>query len=264
MAETRTKAFRADDETIKRVEAWAESEGLRNAEVLPAMLHLIELSQGRESLAGRADEIDNFQNLVNQLTTAYVASLNLATNADERIRAEYAKKLEQQQALIETLQVDTERSRNAALAAIDRKEQAIAQADHERERAAAAEKRNAELENNLVSKDLLNSELNRRVKELEAIIDASKEELDVARENAEALAEAEKVIHHLQGERDQQKAAAANAYEKGKNDGKREAWDYFRAELNKASEERARLIDKLVRTDKIRVVSEQKGQSKHQ
>ena len=104
MAETKTKAFRADEETIGSLDAWAEEKGLRNNEVLPALIRAAQMAEERGKLTGRSTEIDNFTSLLSQLEAAYIASLNLASNADERIRNEFAAQLERQDKTISNLQ----------------------------------------------------------------------------------------------------------------------------------------------------------------
>lgn len=104
MAETKTKAFRADEETIESLDAWAEEKGLRNNEVLPALIRAAQMAEERGKLTGRRTEIDNFTSLLSQLEAAYIASLNLASNADERIRNEFAAQLERQDKTISNLQ----------------------------------------------------------------------------------------------------------------------------------------------------------------
>lgn len=82
MAETKTKAFRADEKTINRINAWMERDGIGNSEALERMADIIDMSEAKGALAGRSTEISNFESLVHQLTTAYTASLQLAQNTE--------------------------------------------------------------------------------------------------------------------------------------------------------------------------------------
>lgn len=104
MAETKSKAFRADEGTIARINAWMEDNGISNGEALARMADIIDLSEAKGNLAGRSTEIANFESLVHQLVTAYTASLQLAQNAEARIRDEFAKKLDSQSDTIADLQ----------------------------------------------------------------------------------------------------------------------------------------------------------------
>lgn len=104
MAETKTKAFRADEKTIARINAWMERDGIGNGEALERMADIIDMSEAKGNLAGRSTEIANFESLTHQLTTAYTASLQLAQNAEARIREEFAKRLDSQENTIADLQ----------------------------------------------------------------------------------------------------------------------------------------------------------------
>ncbi len=117
MAETKTKAFRADEETIESLDSWAEAKGLRNNEILPALIRAAQMAEEKGKLTGRSTEIDNFSSLLSQLEAAYVASLNLASNADERIKNEFAAQLERQDKTISNLQEQLAEAKQQAAAA---------------------------------------------------------------------------------------------------------------------------------------------------
>lgn len=120
MAETKTKAFRADEETIESIDQWAEAQGLRNNEILPALVRIAKMAEEKGKLTGRRTEIENFSSLLSQLESAYVASLNIASNADERIRNEFVVQLEHQGKTIQQLQEQVEDLKQ--LASIAKKE----------------------------------------------------------------------------------------------------------------------------------------------
>lgn len=125
MAETKTKAFRADEKTINRINAWMERDGIGNSEALERMADIIDMSEAKGALAGRSTEISNFESLVHQLTTAYTASLQLAQNAEARIRDEFAKRLTSQDDTIADLQVRAKGLAEEASAAKDSEANAL-------------------------------------------------------------------------------------------------------------------------------------------
>lgn len=125
MAETKTKAFRADEKTISRINAWMENNGIGNSEALERMADIIDLSEAKGNLAGRSTEIENFESLVHQLVTAYTASLQLAQNAEARIRDEFAKRLNSQDETIADLQARAKKLTEEASAAKDSEADAI-------------------------------------------------------------------------------------------------------------------------------------------
>lgn len=96
MAETETMGFRTDAETKAKIMEWMKKSGISNNQALGTILSLIQASEAKGALTGRETEIDNFESLVQQIMTAYTASLQLATNAESRIREEFKQKLESQ------------------------------------------------------------------------------------------------------------------------------------------------------------------------
>lgn len=101
---TKAKTFRTEGETADRVDAWMERNGISNKDALKRMMDIVEGAEAKGALAGRATEVENFQSLVNQLVTAYTASLQLAENAENRIRMEFAKRISSQDDTIADLQ----------------------------------------------------------------------------------------------------------------------------------------------------------------
>ena len=61
MAETKTKAFRADEKTINRINAWMERDGIGNSEALERMADIIDVSEAKGALAGRSPEISSLR-----------------------------------------------------------------------------------------------------------------------------------------------------------------------------------------------------------
>lgn len=101
---TKAKTFRTEEETAVRVDAWMEKNGISNRDALKRMMDIVDMSEAKGSLAGRSTEIKNFESLTRQLVTAYTASLDLAQNAEARIREEFAKRIDSQDTTIADLQ----------------------------------------------------------------------------------------------------------------------------------------------------------------
>ena len=94
MANDKVYSVRADDATIAQLDKIAEESGLKKAEVLPVLLSTYATAQAKSFLPGRATEIENVTNLLDQIKTAYLASLELNANAEARIRSEFAARIE--------------------------------------------------------------------------------------------------------------------------------------------------------------------------
>lgn len=129
MAETKTKAFRADEKTIDRISTWMADNGISNSEALARMADIIDMSEAKGNLAGRSTEIANFESLTHQLTIAYTASLQLAQNAEARIRDEFAKRLTSQDDMIADLQARANAAKDSEAQAL--KELEGLQRDHD-------------------------------------------------------------------------------------------------------------------------------------
>lgn len=111
---TKAKTFRTEGETADRVDAWMEKNGISNRDALKRMMDIVDMSEAKGSLAGRSTEIENFESLTRQLVTAYTASLDLAQNAEARIRDEFAKRIDSQDMTIADLQARAKQLQNEA------------------------------------------------------------------------------------------------------------------------------------------------------
>lgn len=191
MAELKAKAFRADEETIAMLDTWAKERGLRNSDILPALVSAAKLSEQKMALAGRADEIDNFGSLLRQLETAYLASLDLARNANDRARSEFVAKLESQQSTIESLQQAAQASENRATAAQEAADANKKSREAAEERMAADAKHVEELTAAMQDKDALIKALTEQKADLVAQLADAKA---VIRKTEEAVEQAKREV----------------------------------------------------------------------
>ena len=70
MANDKVFSVRADDATIAQLDKIAEESGLKKAEILPVLLTSYATAQAKSILPGRATEIENVGNLLDQIKTA--------------------------------------------------------------------------------------------------------------------------------------------------------------------------------------------------
>ena len=103
MANDKVFSVRADDATIAQLDKIAEESGLKKAEIRPVLLTSYATAQAKSILPGRATEIENVGNLLDQIKTAYLASLELNANAEERIRAEFIARIENNEQAMSSL-----------------------------------------------------------------------------------------------------------------------------------------------------------------
>ena len=184
MANDKVFSVRADDETIAKLEQIAETSGMKKAELLPALMSAYEVQEAKGALPGRATEIANVENLLGQIKTAYIASLELNANAEERIRSEFVTRIENNEQAVASLKAKAE----AATASADELKDALSTVTSERDaavtRAEAAEgalaKLQADTEAEKEQMSRFNISLQSQVDTLKAQAEAAAEEVAAA------------------------------------------------------------------------------------
>ncbi len=116
-----TIGFSATDEQKAKVdqlaEQWIKDNGGNKADFLSAAIAALENANAKEALAGRADEIDHVEKLLDGIRVAYMSSLSIAMTAKDEAATAAAKEIEKAKSLQDTLQskIDelTERTKEA-------------------------------------------------------------------------------------------------------------------------------------------------------
>lgn len=222
MAETKSKAFRADEKTIERINTWMESNGISNGEALERMADIIDMSEAKGQLAGRATEIENFESLVHQLVTSYTASLQLAQNAEARIRDEFAKRMDSQDTTIADLQNRVKTMKDETAAA---KAQAADAAKSLNALQAAYDDQSAELEKQRAAAEKAAGDADKAREQADRLTALTGDQADELRKlrkdavEADALRkQVEKLTDALEKEKDAASHAAGRAEEKLANE----------------------------------------------
>lgn len=100
----RPRSFRLTDQVYDKIRSAAQAAGYENQSLaLSAMLQAWETEQARTANPGRAADIDSYQGLLDQLSAAYMHSLDLGSQAEARIRKEYDDRLTQARIANDTL-----------------------------------------------------------------------------------------------------------------------------------------------------------------
>ena len=124
MADQKPFSVRADQEVIDKYSEIAEAAGLKKSELLPVLLASYSQTQAKAALPGRGTEIENVESLLNQLKDAYLHSLELNVNAEQRIRQEFETRIASNEQAVASLKqkadaaVAKEQEAKAALDAI--------------------------------------------------------------------------------------------------------------------------------------------------
>lgn len=140
------RSVRAPEEALDFLKELGEKEFANQGEALQYLTTLWNLEQAKQT-TGREKEIEDFQHLVGRVGEMYVQSLALLSDTEERVRQDFAQRMENQEQSIAEL-----RQANGALKAdlqsakeiIADKDAAIKQANKERDEAVAANKATAE------------------------------------------------------------------------------------------------------------------------
>lgn len=107
--EKKVRSIRADEETYNKFKSICEETG-GQAEGLSALVSSYELGQAKEVLSGQADNIDDFKARIDGIIRAYINALDMTVNSEERIRAEFSVRLDNQEKTIADLR---ERAKNS-------------------------------------------------------------------------------------------------------------------------------------------------------
>lgn len=93
MSEIKQANFRIKTEDAEAFRAFCEEKGLQQAEGFAAMLQAVEMANAKQMLSDRTTEIANFEAHINAINAAYLFSLELNENAEDRIRGEFERLL---------------------------------------------------------------------------------------------------------------------------------------------------------------------------
>ena len=106
MSEIKQTNFRIDQESADAFRAFCEQRGWNQAQGFDHLMQVLELQKGKEAVPERSFEISDFEAHVQALLGAYVQSVTMAQSTEDRVRQEFARRLESKDELIQSLQED--------------------------------------------------------------------------------------------------------------------------------------------------------------
>lgn len=125
MSEIKQANFRIAQESADAFRAFCEEKGWNQAQGFDHLLQVLELDQAKATVPERALEISDFEAHVQALLGAYVQSVSLAANTEDRIRMEFSRRLESKDETIATLQADLKDAKDRAAEAAEIKLQML-------------------------------------------------------------------------------------------------------------------------------------------
>lgn len=114
--------IRLSDESGARFKSYCEEEGLSHPQAIDALLAIMELSKSKEALPGRRTDIESFEMHIKALLDAFIHSLEINAEAEERSKLEFISSLESKDRTIIDLQKKIE-SLEATLTAAENAQQ---------------------------------------------------------------------------------------------------------------------------------------------
>ena len=188
---TITKTFRADQETIDKLQTIAEDCGNQGI-ALRHLVELYELEQVRRVLPGSIDMIDAFEKNVDGIKNAFLYALELKTIAEENAKDMVRKQIEVKDQTISDLQFRINESKSEVERLNAELQTQVDQQSHLLDRVGLAEKAAQKLEGALIDKEKI---LALQEKEIEALNNAITHSEEIEKElfslRSEANAQAE-------------------------------------------------------------------------
>ena len=136
--ETKQANFRITQKAADAFRAFCEENGWNQAEGFDRMIAQAELNKSKSALPSREVEIESFEKSMKDIMDAYLRSLEIYEDAEERIKMHYSSELTRKDRKIADLETEVSASEEKEKAEKKRKEEAIShslQAMQEREEA---------------------------------------------------------------------------------------------------------------------------------
>lgn len=108
MEEAKQTNFRVTPEAADKFRDYCKENGFNQAQGLAHIMQIIELNKAKDQLVNRETEIEEFERHIKALMAAYLNSLELAENADERMHDKYEMDLKSKDKTIQDLQAEKE------------------------------------------------------------------------------------------------------------------------------------------------------------
>ena len=101
--ELKVKSFRVDENTFAKFKEIASKEFGNQSQCLEALINIYETEEAKTILINRELEIETFQDYINKINRLFITSLQMSSDAEERAKEVFLKKIETKDGLLETL-----------------------------------------------------------------------------------------------------------------------------------------------------------------
>lgn len=104
MGEIKQTNFRIDSDTADNFRRFCEEQGLNQAQGFDHIMQVVELNRAKVAAPGRTTEIESFEKSVKDIMSAYLNSLEINANAEDRIKEQFSSALNRKDKVIADLQ----------------------------------------------------------------------------------------------------------------------------------------------------------------
>ena len=104
MEENKKVSFRLNETEIKKFKAFAEEQGINQAEAFTKLFEALELNKAKAIVSGRSKEIESIENHLNAIQGIYLTALEINQNAETVIKENYSRELNSKDSIIIGLQ----------------------------------------------------------------------------------------------------------------------------------------------------------------
>ena len=89
MGEIKQTNFRIDSESADVFRQFCEEQGMNQAQGFDHLIQVLELNRAKAGIEGRLTEITTFEEYIKKIMDAYLTSLQVAQDTEERVREDY-------------------------------------------------------------------------------------------------------------------------------------------------------------------------------
>ena len=104
MGDIKQTNFRIDTETADRFRSFCEESGMNQAQGFDHIMAVLEMDKAKAAVPERVTEIEEFERHTKSILSAYLGSLEIAKNTEERVLEQFKTKLESKDGTILKLQ----------------------------------------------------------------------------------------------------------------------------------------------------------------
>lgn len=186
----KTRSIRAEETVLEQFKELSEQFPNQSA-ALESLLNAYKMQTAKAKVVTRQTEIENFDSHLQALSSAFVNSIELAENTEQRIRVEFQQQLESKDKTIMELQ-SKEEIVNATSAELKKKLKEIE--SETKAEIAAKDEIIKQLTNKLSNAETASAKAEQSISDKQIIINSLNEQLATATISAEKIVQAEKQV----------------------------------------------------------------------